>query len=53
MVDNSRNRRDQGQEIEYIGFMEEGNEAVREKMCEMGSLCQEGACPPWIQILLE
>lgn len=36
-----------------IGFSEESNAAVREKMSEMGNLCQEGACPPWIQILLE
>lgn len=31
-----------------IGFVEEANPAVREKMCEMGNLCLEGACPPWI-----
>ena len=35
------------------GFHEEQNHAVREKMAEMGQLCLEGSCPPWIQILLE
>lgn len=36
-----------------IGLMEEPNEAIRDKMREMGQLSVDGACPPWIQILLE
>lgn len=38
---------------EQIRYIEETNQAVKEKMREMGTLCAEGACPPWIQILLE
>ena len=38
---------------EQIRYVEETNLAVKEKMREMGALCAEGACPPWIQILLE
>lgn len=38
---------------EQIRYVEETNQAVKEKMREMGTLCAEGACPPWIQILLE
>ena len=34
--------------MDLIGYVEEANPAVMEKMCEMGSLCLEGACPPWI-----
>ena len=36
-----------------IKYIEESNPAVQEKMKEMIQLCQEGQCPPWIQILLE
>jgi len=38
---------------EQIKYVEESNPAVQEKMKEMIQLCQEGQCPPWIQILLE
>jgi len=36
-----------------LTYVEEQNSAIKEKLHEMLQLCTDGACPPWIQILLE